>query len=49
MAQPKNRRLPQIREVPWEEFRRRATVIVLWLQAGWTSLSAAERERCVAS
>ena len=44
MAQPKNRRLPQIREAPWEELRRRATVIFLWLQAGWTALSPAERE-----
>ena len=43
MAQPK-RRLPQIRDVPWGELRRRATVIYLWLQAGWTALSEAERE-----
>jgi hypothetical protein len=43
MAQPK-RRLPQLREVPWDELRRRATVIFLWLQAGWTALSDAERE-----
>ena len=43
MAEPK-RRLPQIREVPWGEFRRRSTVIFLWLQAGWTALSEAERE-----
>jgi hypothetical protein len=43
MAQPK-RRLPQIREVPWGDLRRRATVIFLWLQAGWTALSEAERE-----
>ena len=42
MAQPK-RRLPQIRDVPWDEFRSRATVVFLWLQAGWTALSAAER------
>jgi hypothetical protein len=43
MAQPK-RRLPQIRDVPWGEFRRRATVVFLWLQSGWTALSDAERE-----
>ena len=43
MAQPE-RRLPQIRDVPWGEFRRRATVVFLWLQAGWTALSEAERE-----
>ena len=43
MAEPK-RRLPQVRDVPWGEFRRRATVAFLWLQAGWTALSEAERE-----
>ena len=43
MAEHK-RRLPQVRDVPWGEFRRRATVIFLWLQAGWTSLSEGERE-----
>jgi hypothetical protein len=40
MARP----LPQIRDVPWGEFRRRATVIFLWLQAGWAALTEAERE-----
>jgi hypothetical protein len=35
---------PQIRDVPWRELRRRATVIFLALQAGWSALSAAERE-----
>jgi hypothetical protein len=43
MPQPK-RRLPQVRDVPWAEFRRRATVVFLWLQAGWSALSRAERE-----
>jgi hypothetical protein len=43
MAQPK-RRLPAVRDVPWGEFRKRATVIFLMLQAGWTALSEAERE-----
>ncbi len=43
MAQP-NRRLPQIRDVPWDEFRRRATVVFLWLQAGWSALSESDRE-----
>src|SRR3954449_8050470 len=38
------RRLPQVRDVPWGELRRRATVMFLWLQAGWTTLSEAERE-----
>ena len=39
-----SKRLPQLRDVPWAEFRRRATVIYLWLQAGWTALTPAERE-----
>ena len=43
MAQPK-RALEQIRDVPWDEFRRRATVVFLWLQVGWTALSETERE-----
>jgi hypothetical protein len=44
MAQPR-RPLPQLpRDVPWRELRRRATVVFLWLQAGWTALSQAERE-----
>jgi hypothetical protein len=43
MAQPK-RRLPALREVPWDEFRRRATVVFLMLQAGWSALSEGERE-----
>jgi len=30
--------------VPWRELRRRATVVYLWLQAGWGALSAEERE-----
>jgi hypothetical protein len=45
MDEPKPRRLPQqVRNVPWAEFRRRATVIFLFLQAGWSALSEAERE-----
>ena len=43
MAQPK-RRLPAVRDVPWGEFRKRATVVFLMLQAGWIALSEAERE-----
>jgi hypothetical protein len=43
MAEPK-RRLPAVRDVPWGEFRRRASVAFVALQAGWTALSAAERE-----
>jgi alkylhydroperoxidase family enzyme len=30
--------------VPWRELRRRATVVFLWLQAGWGALAEAERE-----
>jgi hypothetical protein len=44
MAKPKRQLPAQIRDVPWGEFRRRATVVFLWLQAGWTALSEAERE-----
>jgi len=42
MPAPK-RRLPNVREVPWGELRRRAVIIYVWLQAGWSALSAAER------
>ena len=38
------RALTHVRDVPWAEFRRRATVVYLWLQAGWTALTPAERE-----
>jgi hypothetical protein len=38
------RRLPQVRQVPWGEFRRRAGVVFVMLQAGWFALSEAERE-----
>jgi hypothetical protein len=44
MAQPRRPLPQQLRDVPWRELRRRATVIFLWLQAGWASLSEAERE-----
>jgi hypothetical protein len=44
MAQEPRRRLPQVRDVPWGELRRRATVIFLWLQAGWAALTESERE-----
>jgi hypothetical protein len=43
MAEPR-RRLPQAREIPWTELRRRAFVVFLMLQAGWSELSADERE-----
>jgi hypothetical protein len=40
---PQPRRLPSTREIPWAELRRRASIVYLWLQAGWSELSAAER------
>jgi hypothetical protein len=44
MAQETKRRLPQARDVPWNELRRRATVSFRRLQAGWTALTESERE-----
>ena len=44
MAQPPTRRLPQVRDVPWGEFRRRASTVFLMLQAGWDALSVQERD-----
>ena len=44
MAQTPKRRLPQVRDVPWGEFRRRASTVFLMLQAGWSALSTQERE-----
>lgn len=38
------RRLPQVRDVPWGEFRQRASAIFLMLQAGWMAMTPAERE-----
>jgi hypothetical protein len=40
---PQPSRLPSTREIPWAELRRRAGIVYLWLQAGWSELSAAER------
>ena len=40
---PQPSRLPSAREIPWAELRRRATIVYLWLQAGWDELSADER------
>ena len=43
---PAQRRgLPKANEIPWEELRRRSTIVFLWLQAGWNSLEAEEREQ----
>ncbi|HWM09098.1 MAG TPA: hypothetical protein VNO82_07130 [Solirubrobacteraceae bacterium] len=41
---PQPRRLPSTREIPWAELRRRAAIVYLWLQAGWSELSSSERE-----
>jgi len=41
---PQPRRLPSTREIPWAELRRRAAIVYLWLQAGWSELSASERD-----
>lgn len=38
------RRLPAPREIPWTELRRRSSIVFLWLQAGWSALTPAERE-----
>jgi hypothetical protein len=43
MAQSK-RPLPQLRDVRWDEHRRRAAEVFRWLQAGWNALSAQERD-----
>ena len=40
---PQPRRLPSKNEIPWAELRRRGLIVYLWLQAGWSELSAAER------
>jgi hypothetical protein len=41
---PQPRRLPSRNEIPWSELRRRAAIVYQWLQAGWSELSASERE-----
>jgi hypothetical protein len=43
MAQPK-RPLPQLRDVRWDDHRRRAGELFRWLQAGWNALSQEERD-----
>ena len=39
------RQLPKPNEIPWTELRRRSAIVYLWLQAGWTALTPAEREQ----
>ena len=40
---PHPRRLPSTRSVPWAELRKNATIVYLWLQAGWSALTDSER------
>jgi hypothetical protein len=42
---PRRRQLPKPNDIPWTELRRRSTIVFLWLQAGWSSLSADERDQ----
>jgi hypothetical protein len=44
VPQPR-RQLPKAQEIPWVELRRRSGILFLWLQAGWSALSADEREQ----
>ena len=41
---PLPRRRPENRPVPWNELRRQATTVFLWLQAGWKALDERERD-----
>jgi hypothetical protein len=41
---PLPRRRPENRPVPWNELRRQATTVFLWLQSGWMALDERERE-----
>ena len=45
MQVPRRRQLPKANEIPWAELRRRSSIVFLWLQAGWNSLSPDEREQ----
>ncbi len=45
MPAPRRPQLPKPNEIPWAELRRRSTIVFLWLQAGWSALSADEREQ----
>ncbi len=38
------RNLPVPQDIPWAELRRRSAIVFMWLQAGWTALTPAERE-----
>ena len=40
------RQLPKAaQDIPWTELRRRSAIVYLWLQAGWSALTPAEREQ----
>ena len=40
------RQIPKAaQDIPWAELRRRSAIVYLWLQAGWTALTPAEREQ----
>ena len=41
----RRRPIPKPEEIPWAELRRRSGIVFLWLQAGWSALSAEEREQ----
>lgn len=44
MPEPRRRQLPVPQDIPWTELRRRSAIVFMWLQAGWSALSAEERE-----
>lgn len=44
MPVPRRSNLPSRQEIPWTELRRRSSVLAVWLQAGWSALTADERE-----
>lgn len=45
MVPAPRRQLPIPQDIPWTELRRRSTIVFFWLQAGWSALSADEREQ----
>jgi hypothetical protein len=44
MPLPSRRNLPSAQDIPWSELRRRSVIVYVWLQAGWSVLTPAERE-----
>ena len=45
MPAPRRQLSKTAQEIPWTELRRRSAIVYLWLQAGWTALTPAEREQ----